>query len=163
MIKLFTDFALGLVGHAKGGAAKVAVVPSSLMGTISGFGVANVVTTGQSTIPLMKRFGYKSAFAGGVEATSSMCGQLMPDLFKSIWRQTRWPDLDPHPGPPLYLISKINLSRFSHKHLRCRRFADSLSAADFRSLATHRPSCRLIKNRHFERALSNVGAILFYP
>jgi TRAP-type uncharacterized transport system fused permease subunit len=55
---LFTDFALGTVGHTKGGPAKVAVVSSGLMGTINGSGVANVVTTGQFTIPLMKRFGY---------------------------------------------------------------------------------------------------------
>ena len=77
MIKLFTDVSLGLVGHKQGGPAKVAVLSSGLMGTISGSGVANVVTTGQFTIPLMKSFGYRSAFAGGVEATSSMGGQLM--------------------------------------------------------------------------------------
>lgn len=56
MIKLFTDVSLGLVGHRLGGAAKVSVLSSGLMGTISGSGVANVVTTGQFTIPLMKRF-----------------------------------------------------------------------------------------------------------
>ncbi|HLV77845.1 MAG TPA: TRAP transporter permease [Marinobacter sp.] len=84
MIQLFTDFALGLVGHARGGAAKVAVVSSSLMGTVSGSGVANVVTTGQFTIPLMKRFGYKPAFAGGVEATASMGGQLMPPVMGAV-------------------------------------------------------------------------------
>ncbi len=84
MIKLFTDFALGLVGHAQGGAAKVAVVSSSLMGTISGSGVANVVTTGQFTIPLMKRFGYRPAFAGGVESTASMGGQLMPPVMGAV-------------------------------------------------------------------------------
>lgn len=84
MIKLFTDFALGLVGHAQGGAAKVAVVSSALMGTISGSGVANVVTTGQFTIPLMKKFGYRPAFAGGVEATASMGGQLMPPVMGAV-------------------------------------------------------------------------------
>ena len=62
MIRLFTDVSLGLVGHAKGGAAKVSVISSGLMGTISGSGVANVVTTGQFTIPLMKRFGYRRGF-----------------------------------------------------------------------------------------------------
>ena len=66
MIGLFTDIAMGLVGHARGGGAKVAVVSSGLMGTISGSGVSNVVATGQFTIPLMKRFGYRPAFAGGV-------------------------------------------------------------------------------------------------
>lgn len=64
MIRLFTDVALGLFGQRQGGAAKVAVVSSGLMGTISGSGVANVVTTGQFTIPLMKKFGYRPAFAG---------------------------------------------------------------------------------------------------
>ena len=84
MIKLFTDVSMGLVGHRQGGPAKVAVLSSGLMGTISGSGVANVVTTGQFTIPLMKRFGYRAAFAGGVEATSSMGGQLMPPVMGAV-------------------------------------------------------------------------------
>ncbi|VVO88044.1 hypothetical protein PS838_02159 [Pseudomonas fluorescens] len=84
MIKLFTDFAMGLFGHKLGGPAKVAVVSSALMGTITGSGIANVVTTGQFTIPLMKRFGYKPAFAGGVEATSSMGSQLMPPVMGAV-------------------------------------------------------------------------------
>ena len=84
MITLFTDVSLGLVGASRGGAAKVSVISSGLMGTISGSGVANVVTTGQFTIPLMKRFGYRSAFAGGVEATSSMGGQIMPPVMGAV-------------------------------------------------------------------------------
>jgi TRAP transporter 4TM/12TM fusion protein len=84
MIQLFTDVSLGMVGHAKGGAAKVSVIASGLMGTISGSGVANVVTTGQFTIPLMKRFGYRPAFAGGVEATASMGGQIMPPVMGAV-------------------------------------------------------------------------------
>jgi TRAP transporter 4TM/12TM fusion protein len=84
MIRLFTDFALGTVGHTRGGPAKVAVISSGLMGTISGSGVANVVTTGQFTIPLMKRFGYSPAFAGGVEATASMGGQIMPPVMGAV-------------------------------------------------------------------------------
>ncbi|OWY11861.1 C4-dicarboxylate ABC transporter [Thioclava sp. F34-6] len=84
MIKLFTDVSLGMVGHRMGGAAKVSVLSSGLMGTISGSGVANVVTTGQFTIPLMKSFGYRSAFAGGVEATSSMGGQIMPPVMGAV-------------------------------------------------------------------------------
>ncbi|TNF83244.1 TRAP transporter permease [Pseudomonas sp. ICMP22404] len=84
MIKLFTDFAMGLFGHKLGGPAKVAVASSALMGTITGSGIANVVTTGQFTIPLMKRFGYKAAFAGGVEATSSMGSQLMPPIMGAV-------------------------------------------------------------------------------
>ncbi len=84
MIKLFNDFALGLVGHTKGGPAKVAVISSGLMGTISGSGVANVLTVGQFTIPLMKRFGYSPVFAGAVEATASMGGQIMPPVMGAV-------------------------------------------------------------------------------
>ncbi len=84
MIGLFSDVSLGLVGHRTGGAAKVSVISSGLMGTISGSGVANVVTTGQFTIPLMKRFGYRAAFAGGVEATASMGGQIMPPVMGAV-------------------------------------------------------------------------------
>ena len=84
MIRLFTDVSLGLVGHRTGGPAKVSVISSGLMGTISGSGVANVVTTGQFTIPLMKRFGYRPAFAGGVEATASMGGQIMPPVMGAV-------------------------------------------------------------------------------
>ncbi len=84
MIRLFNDLALGTVGHSKGGPAKVAVISSGLMGTINGSGVANVVTTGQFTIPLMKRFGYPARFAGAVEATSSMGGQIMPPVMGAV-------------------------------------------------------------------------------
>jgi TRAP transporter 4TM/12TM fusion protein len=84
MIKLFTDLALGTVGHTRGGPAKVAVTSSALMGTINGSGVANVVTTGQFTIPLMKRFGFRPAFAGAVEATASMGGQIMPPVMGAV-------------------------------------------------------------------------------
>ncbi len=84
MINLFNDFALGTVGHTRGGPAKVSVISSALMGTINGSGVANVVTTGQFTIPLMKRFGYAPAFAGGVEATASMGGQIMPPVMGAV-------------------------------------------------------------------------------
>jgi TRAP transporter 4TM/12TM fusion protein len=84
MIQLFTDVSLGLFGRTRGGAAKVAVVASGMMGTISGSGVANVVTVGQFTIPLMIRFGYRRAFAAGVEATASMGGQLMPPVMGAV-------------------------------------------------------------------------------
>lgn len=84
MIQLFNDVSLSLVGARRGGAAKVAIISSALMGTISGSGVANVVTTGQFTIPLMKRFGYRPAFAGGVEATASMGGQIMPPVMGAV-------------------------------------------------------------------------------
>ena len=84
MLTLFNDFALGLVGHWRGGPAQVCTVSSALMGTISGSGVANVVASGQFTIPLMKRFGFRSEFAGGVEATSSMGGQIMPPIMGAV-------------------------------------------------------------------------------
>src|SRR5881394_516081 len=84
MINLFNSIALGFVGHARGGPAKVAVISSGMMGTISGSGVANVLTVGQFTIPLMKRFGYAPVFAGAVEATSSMGGQIMPPVMGAV-------------------------------------------------------------------------------
>lgn len=84
MIQLFNDVSLSLVGARRGGPAKVSIISSGLMGTISGSGVANVVTTGQFTIPLMKRFGYRAAFAGGVEATASMGGQIMPPVMGAV-------------------------------------------------------------------------------
>lgn len=84
MIQLFTDVSLGTVGHLRGGPGKVAVVASGLMGTINGSGVANVVTDGPFTIPLMKRFGFTSSFAGAVEATASMGGQIMPPVMGAV-------------------------------------------------------------------------------
>ena len=84
MIRLFTDVALGLFGGTRGGPAKVAVFASGMMGTISGSGVANVVTVGQFTIPLMIKFGYRRAFAAGVEATASMGGQIMPPVMGAV-------------------------------------------------------------------------------
>jgi TRAP transporter 4TM/12TM fusion protein len=76
----FIDMALAIVGKLKGGPALVAVVSSALFGMISGSAVANTATTGNLTIPLMKRLGYNSAFAGGVEATASSGGQLTPPI-----------------------------------------------------------------------------------
>ncbi|RJE79433.1 TRAP transporter permease [Paracoccus sp. JM45] len=84
MLNLFNDFALGLVGGVRGGPAQVAVLSSALMGTISGSGVANVVASGQFTIPMMKKSGFKPAFAGGVEATASMGGQIMPPVMGAV-------------------------------------------------------------------------------
>jgi TRAP transporter 4TM/12TM fusion protein len=84
MITLFTDVAMGTVGHARGGPAKVAVIASGMMGTINGSGIANVVTVGQFTIPRMKRYGYPAYFAGAVEATSSMGGQIIPPVMGAV-------------------------------------------------------------------------------
>ena len=84
IIKLFSDLAIGSVGSARGGPAKVAVISSALMGTVNGSGVANVVTVGQFTIPMMKRAGFRPDFAGGVEATASMGGQIMPPVMGAV-------------------------------------------------------------------------------
>jgi TRAP transporter 4TM/12TM fusion protein len=78
--EFFTDSAMVLMGRYRGGPAKVAVLASSLFGTISGSAVANVVTTGSVTIPLMKKTGYPPFFAGAVEATASSGGQIMPPV-----------------------------------------------------------------------------------
>lgn len=76
----FNDLAISIAGKLTGGPAKVAVFSSALQGTISGSSVANVVTSGSYTIPLMKRLGYKKEFAGAVEAAASTGGQLMPPI-----------------------------------------------------------------------------------
>lgn len=76
----FMKIAFSLVGHTRGGPAKVAVVSSAFMGTISGSGIANVVTTGSVTIPLMKRMGFKPEIAGAIETAASGNGQLMPPV-----------------------------------------------------------------------------------
>jgi TRAP transporter 4TM/12TM fusion protein len=78
--KFFTDLAFSLTGWTRGGPAKAAVVSSCFFGMISGSSVANTVTTGTFTIPLMKRTGYPAQFAGAVEASSSTMGQIMPPI-----------------------------------------------------------------------------------
>lgn len=80
MGKFFIDLANAVAGWASGGPAKVAVLSSGLMGTVSGSSVANVVGTGSFTIPMMKSLGYKPEFAGAVEAAASTGGQLMPPV-----------------------------------------------------------------------------------
>ena len=84
VIRFFNELSIGLFGGSRGGPGKVCVASSALMGTVSGSGVANVVASGQFTIPLMKRFGFPAAFAGGVEATSSMGGQIMPPVMGAV-------------------------------------------------------------------------------
>lgn len=84
VIQFFNEISMAAFGRMRGGPGKVCVASSALMGTVSGSGVANVVASGQFTIPLMKRFGFTSAFAGGVEATSSMGGQIMPPVMGAV-------------------------------------------------------------------------------
>lgn len=78
--RLFRDFSLALAGGSAGGPAKVACVTSAMFGTISGSSTANVMTTGTFTIPMMKKIGYRPAFAGAVEAVASTGGQIMPPI-----------------------------------------------------------------------------------
>ena len=78
------DFTIGLVGRYRGGPAKVAVISSAMTGTISGSAMANVLTTGTLTIPLMKRTGYPAYMAGAVEAAASTGGALMPPVMGTV-------------------------------------------------------------------------------
>ncbi|MEJ2096071.1 MAG: TRAP transporter fused permease subunit [Deltaproteobacteria bacterium] len=78
--QFFTDLATACFGKLRGGPAKVAIAVSGMMGTISGSAVANTVTTGTLTIPLMKRIGFEKHVAGAVEATASTGGALMPPV-----------------------------------------------------------------------------------
>ena len=78
--KFFIDLAYAAAGKKPGGPAKAAVIASAGMGSISGSAIANVVTTGAFTIPLMKKLGYRPAQAGGIEAAASTGGQIMPPL-----------------------------------------------------------------------------------
>ena len=78
--QFFIDTCNAIAGSASGGPAKVAVLTSALLGTVSGSSVSNTVGSGSFTIPMMKRLGYKSEFAGAVEAAASTGGQLMPPI-----------------------------------------------------------------------------------
>ncbi|WP_052089554.1 TRAP transporter permease [Helicobacter muridarum] len=80
MSSLFNDLSLALAGMGQGGPAKVAVISSGLMGSINGAAVANVVSTGSFTIPLMKKIGYDKNFAAAVEASASIGGQILPPI-----------------------------------------------------------------------------------
>ena len=80
MGQFFNDIALALAGQARGGPAKVAVLASGFLGSINGSAIANVVTTGAFTIPMMKRVGYQRNFAGAVESAASVGGQIMPPI-----------------------------------------------------------------------------------
>ncbi|MEM5544319.1 TRAP transporter permease [Sulfitobacter sp. AS92] len=76
----YMDLAYSVAGRARGGPGKVSIFASALMGTVSGTGIGNVVTTGALTIPLMKRTGFRPVFAGAVEAVASTGGQIMPPI-----------------------------------------------------------------------------------
>lgn len=78
--RLIIDFALTLTGNRVGGPGKAAIVASGMLGSVSGSAVANVMSTGIFTIPLMKRAGYSARFAGGVEAAASTGAQIVPPV-----------------------------------------------------------------------------------
>ena len=78
--QFFIDLPFAIAGSARGGPAKVAVAVSALMGSVNGSPVANVMTTGTLTIPLMRRVGYSREFAGGVESAASVGGQILPPV-----------------------------------------------------------------------------------
>ena len=96
--QFFIDLAYAAAGKQRGGPAKAAVVASAFMGSISGSAIANTVTTGAFTIPLMKRLGYKPEEAGGIEAAASTGGQIMPPIMGAgaflIAEYTRLPYLE---------------------------------------------------------------------
>jgi TRAP transporter 4TM/12TM fusion protein len=81
--KFFINLAFALFGHVRGGSAKVAIVSSGLMGSMSGSVITNVLTTGQMTIPAMKKNGMSGEYAGGVEACASTGGVLLPPIMGS--------------------------------------------------------------------------------
>ena len=78
--KFFTDLALAGMGHKRGGPAKVAVVASSIFGSINGTAIGNIMSTGIVTIPLMKKSGFRARFAGAIEAVASNGGQIAPPV-----------------------------------------------------------------------------------
>ena len=78
--KFFVDFPLAAVGHKTGGPGKVAVIASGLFGSISGSAIANVVSTGAFTIPMMKKAGFRPHIAGGIEPAASISGMFMPPI-----------------------------------------------------------------------------------
>ncbi len=96
--KWFIDLAYSATGTRKGGPAKASVVSSGFMGMLSGSSIANTVTTGSFTIPLMKRSGYSPEFSGAVESSSSSGGQMLPPVMGAaaflIVEFTGWPYAD---------------------------------------------------------------------
>ncbi|HVM45916.1 MAG TPA: TRAP transporter fused permease subunit, partial [Candidatus Thermoplasmatota archaeon] len=78
--EFFINVAYSLTGHRRGGPAKTAILASAMMGTVSGSSIANAVTTGAFTIPMMRKVGYRKEFAAAVEASASTGGQIMPPI-----------------------------------------------------------------------------------
>ena len=138
--RFFNDLAISLTGRSKGGPAKVAVISSAFMGSINGSALANVVSTGAFTIPLMKRIGYKKDFAGAVEASSSVGGQILPPIMGAaafIMAQTLGIDysvivIAAFPAAILYFLGVL-----AQVHLRAsRRNLSGLARSEVPPLST---------------------------
>ena len=84
MSQMFNDLAMAIAGQSRGGPAKVATIASGFMGSINGSAIANVVSTGAFTIPLVKKVGYSRTFAGAVESTASVGGQILPPIMGAV-------------------------------------------------------------------------------
>ena len=82
--EFFMNFAAALLGKSRGGPAKVAILSSGFFGSLSGSVISNVITTGQLTIPTMKRAGYPPVYAASVEACASTGGTLMPPVMGAV-------------------------------------------------------------------------------
>ena len=117
--------AFSLVGHTRGGPAKVAVVASAFMGTITGSSIANTATIGSMTIPLMKRVGFKPEVAGGIETAAGGNGQLMPPVMGAAafvmaeWLRVPYLDIVKAAALPaiidqLALLSAVHLLALKH-------------------------------------------------
>ena len=130
----FNDLAISVAGKLTGGPAKVAIFSSALQGTISGSSVANVVTSGSYTIPMMKRLGYNKNFAGAVEASASTGGQLMPPIMGAaaflmvefIGRNITYWDVAKAAAIPalLYFVGIWIMTHFEAKRLGLRGLKD---------------------------------------
>ena len=129
--QFFLDFVTSLVGHLKGGPAKVSLFSSAAMGTISGSAIANVVTTGTFTVPLMKRVGFSPHYAGGVESMASTGGQITPPIMGvaalyhgPVLGHTLLHDCmgSGDPGGPLLQPAGYGRSTFTRCGLTCQPF-----------------------------------------
>ena len=96
--RFFIDFPLAAVGHRVGGPAKVSVIASGIFGSISGSAIANTVSTGNFTIPMMKKAGFRPHVAGGIEPAASIGGMFMPPIRERV--DSSWPNSPGCPTPP---------------------------------------------------------------
>jgi TRAP transporter 4TM/12TM fusion protein len=121
----FNNLSVALVGWARGGPAKVAVISGALFGSISGSSVANVVASGAITIPMMRRVGYDRATAGAIEATSSTGGQITPPVLGAgafIMAQALGVPYTDIAWAAVFPCLLFYVANYSHCHLHALRF-----------------------------------------